>query len=165
MQRPPTRSDWLAVRQACLREALRILRDREDAEEAAQEALLRVWRHRAASRSESWSAWVTTIARNEALRVAERRRRFALREVHAEVERPDPASGPELDCVIDSVFLGGLLRTLREDERDLIRLRYERDLTNGQIARQLGMPEGTVKVRLHRLMHRLRAGFDQGEIA
>ena len=48
------------------------------------------------------------------------------------------------------------LRALRPDERNLIRLRYVEDLTHGELARRLGMPEGTVKVRLHRARNRLR---------
>ena len=165
MDPPRTRGDWLRLREYCLREALRVLRDRDDAEEAAQEALIRAWRHRAARRSEAWTPWVRTIARNEALRIVERRRRFALREVHAETDHPDPAAAPELDGVVDAVWLRTLVRALRQEERDLLRLRYEEDLTNPEIARRLGMPEGTVKVRLHRIRLRLRTRVEQGETA
>ncbi len=35
-------------------------------------------------------------------------------------------------------------------------LRYGEDLTQQAIARRLGLPDGTVKVRLHRLRHKLR---------
>jgi RNA polymerase sigma-70 factor (ECF subfamily) len=164
MDPPRTRSDWLRLRQCCFQEALRVLRHREDAEEAAQEALLRAWRHRGARRSEAWLPWVRAIARNEALRVGERRQRFAAREVHS-AEPPDPEALTELDGVVDALSLRSLLGPLRQDERDLLRLRYEEDLTNPEIARRLGLPEGTVKVRLHRLRTRLRAGYEQGELA
>ena len=43
------------------------------------------------------------------------------------------------------------LERLNERDRQLIRLRYEEDLTQTAIASRLGMPEGTVKVRLHRV--------------
>ena len=165
MDPPRTRSDWLDLRETCFGEALRVLRNREDADEAAQEALLRAWRHRGARRSEAWRPWVRTIARNEAFRVAQRRQRFALREVHVGAEPPEAASAPELDGVEEALSLRSLLHPLREEERDLLRLRYEEDLTNPEIARRLGMPEGTVKVRLHRLRVRLKAGFEQGGLA
>jgi RNA polymerase sigma-70 factor (ECF subfamily) len=142
-----------------------VLRDREDAEEAAQEALLRAWRHRASRRSANWLPWVRVIARNEALRIAARRARFAQREVHQQGEALDADSAPDLDGVAEALSLGALLRPLTQHERDLLRLRYEEDLTNPEIARRLGMPEGTVKVRLHRLRGRLKAGIEQGEIA
>jgi RNA polymerase sigma-70 factor (ECF subfamily) len=166
MDPPRTRSDWLALRQYCLREAQRVLRDREDAEEAAQEALLRAWRHRGSRRSASWMPWVRTIARNEALRVAAQRTRHAQREVHAEGDARDEKVVSELDeVVVDAVSVRALLRPLRQDDRDLLRLRYEEDLTNEEIARRLGMPEGTVKVRLHRLRGRLKAGMEEAGIA
>lgn len=48
------------------------------------------------------------------------------------------------------------LDTLSDADRRLISLRYERDLSAPEVARMLGIPEGTVKIRLHRLRHRLR---------
>jgi RNA polymerase sigma-70 factor (ECF subfamily) len=165
MDPPRTRSDWLALRQYCLTEALRVLRHREDAEEAAQEALLRAWRHRASRRSAAWLPWVRTIARNEALRVAARRSQHAQREVHGRDESDEERAASELDDVMDAVSLSAILSPLRKEERDLLRLRYEEDLTNLEIARRLGMPEGTVKVRLHRLRGRLKAGLEEAGIA
>jgi RNA polymerase sigma factor (sigma-70 family) len=38
----------------------------------------------------------------------------------------------------------------------MLHLRYAEDLTQGEVARRLGMPESTVKVRLHRARRRLR---------
>jgi RNA polymerase sigma-70 factor (ECF subfamily) len=165
MDPPRTRSDWLALRQYCLAEALRVLGNREDAEEAAQEAMLRAWRHRRSRRSAAWLPWVRTIARNEALRVAARRSQCAQREVHRPLEPEEREAASELDDVVDAVSMGELLSPLRKEERDLLRLRYEEDLTNPEIARRLGMPEGTVKVRLHRLRGRLKAGLEEAGIA
>jgi RNA polymerase sigma-70 factor (ECF subfamily) len=48
------------------------------------------------------------------------------------------------------------LSALTLEERRLIDLRYEDDLAQPAIAELLGVPEGTVKVRLHRLRQRLR---------
>src|SRR3954453_15027953 len=164
MDAPRTSSDWLALRQYCLGEALRVLRHREDAEEAAQEALLRAWRPRRSRRSAAWVPWVRAIARNEALRLAARRSQHAQREVHDSGENGQREAVSELDGVVDALSMGELLRPLRQEERDLLRLRYEEDLTNPEIARRLGMPEGTVKVRLHRLRGRLKAGLEEAGI-
>jgi len=40
--------------------------------------------------------------------------------------------------------------------RELLRMRYDLDLTQVEIAARLGLPEGTVKVRLHRARAKLR---------
>jgi RNA polymerase sigma-70 factor (ECF subfamily) len=49
---------------------------------------------------------------------------------------------------------------LRPDEQKLLKLRYEDDLTQPAIARALGLPEGTIKVQLHRARAKLRDSLD-----
>jgi RNA polymerase sigma-70 factor, ECF subfamily len=148
--------EWQTARQRCLSEARRILRDSDDAEEAVQEAMVRAWRNKASCRSPSTPLpWLVQITRNEALRLAARRSRRQASEV-AEAE-PDRLEGdPGLDRTLDTVATEQALSVLRPEERTLIRLRYVEDLTQGQVAARLGVPEGTVKVRLHRARARLR---------
>jgi RNA polymerase sigma-70 factor (ECF subfamily) len=143
----------------CLREARRILRNREDAEEAVQEALIRAWRSRDSCRSQaSRLAWLVQITRNEALRLAERRQRRQASEIPDDTpdSHASAAADTGIDRTIDSVATEQALRVLRPEERTLIHLRYVEDLTQGQVAARLGVPEGTVKVRLHRARARLR---------
>src|SRR5205085_7688387 len=91
---------WELSRQRCMREAWRILRNRDDAEEAVQEALARAWRKRAACRT-PWAPlpWLLQITRNEAMRFAARRRRRELTEVQSPNGSPEvePAAEPVLD--------------------------------------------------------------------
>ena len=144
------------ARQRCLREARRILRDPEDAEEAVQEAMIRAWRNQASCRTPATPLpWLVQITRNEALRLAARRSRRRASEV-AEQE-PDRLVGDnDLDRALETVATEQALSVLRPEDRTIIRLRYVEDLTQGQVAARLGMPEGTVKVRLHRARARLR---------
>ena len=51
------------------------------------------------------------------------------------------------------------LRQLDARDRRLLMLRYGRDMTQAAIARLLEIPEGTVKVRLHRARGKLRRAF------
>jgi RNA polymerase sigma-70 factor (ECF subfamily) len=44
-----------------------------------------------------------------------------------------------------------------DNERAVIVLAYQEDLSQAQIARRLGLPIGTVKTRTRRALHRLRA--------
>jgi RNA polymerase sigma-70 factor (ECF subfamily) len=153
--------EWSAARQRCLREARRILGNREDAEEAVQEAFIRAWRKRAACRTPSAPLpWLIQITRNESMRLAVRRSRrqaSEISEAEPEIAAPPPPGGDQqLDRMLTSVATEQALSTLGEDERRLLRLRYEEDLTQGQVAAALGVPEGTVKVRLHRARARLR---------
>ena len=79
--------------------------------------------------------------------------------------RPDPTAaiefreGAEDEQVLATVELADIhaaLRLLSKRDRRLLEMKYEEDLTQATIARRLGIPEGTVKVRLHRARNRLR---------
>lgn len=148
---------WEHLHERCLRETSRILRRREDAEEAAQEALLRAWRLRHHCRHpDTRAAWVVKIARNEAFRVQARRCR--------RVEQPAAPGMPWQDALSPRSFEEETLARLAwEDaigrldprERALVILRYAGDITQASLAEALGLPESTVRVRLHRIRNRL----------
>jgi RNA polymerase sigma-70 factor, ECF subfamily len=79
--------------------------------------------------------------------------------------RPDPTStiefreGEEDAQVLAAVELSDLhaaMDALGDRDRRLLEMRYQEDLTQAAIARRLGIPEGTVKVRLHRARAKLR---------
>jgi RNA polymerase sigma-70 factor (ECF subfamily) len=136
--------------------AYRYASNPSEAEDIAQDALLRAWRRRSTLRDAGRrNQWLATIVRNEAFRQ------------HARV-RPDPTSaiesyeGEEDEQVVATVELADLhaaLGRLNAPDRELLELRYQEDLTQAAIARKLGIPEGTVKVRLHRARNKLRRAY------
>jgi RNA polymerase sigma-70 factor, ECF subfamily len=137
--------------------AYRYAKNPSEAEDIAQDALLRAWRRRSTLREKDRrKEWLATIVRNEAFRL------------HARV-RPDPVDMMETEVGVDDervlatverADIHAALGRLDERERQLVRLRYEEDLTQAGIARRLGIPEGTVKVRLHRVRNKLRREID-----
>jgi RNA polymerase sigma-70 factor, ECF subfamily len=149
--------DWTSLSARCLRETRKVLRSEHDAQEAAQEALLRAWRGRAAQRrpgAETW--WVTRIARNEALRLAQRARS---RDVytHGSTEALDGVPAAQDTSLLAEILdLREAVAELAPRDALLLRLRYEQDLTQPRVAHLAGIPEGTVKIRLHRIRGRLR---------
>src|SRR5436190_17893197 len=147
--------DWSRARAVCLREAQRVLGREAAAEDAAQEAILRAWSHRErCDTPERPDPWLATIARREALRLATRRRELCLDEsMHEDV----PSEEGELVIRLD---VRRALATLGPEDRTLLAARYWADVTQGQVAWRLGAPEGTIKVRLHRLRSLLREMLD-----
>lgn len=58
--------------------------------------------------------------------------------------------------LLDRIEIRRALAALPPEDRLLLILRYGEDLTQPRVAEVLGMPEGTAKVRLHRLRAALR---------
>lgn len=154
---PSVECDWADLRRAAVRVALQVLRSRQDAEDAAQEAIVRAWR--ASTRrepAENPQRWIARIARNEALRlggrISDRRRTegTALDEVGEPAAGPSPNRGNAPDGLTQA------LGRLSHRDSELVRLRYVEDLQYSAIAERLDVPLGTVKVRLHRLHAQLR---------
>lgn len=153
--------EWGQLRGLCVREARRILHRHEDAEDAAQEAMIRAWRNVGQCRGSTVVPWMVQISRNEAHRLAARRARFEpeLSPTSTEPWTEDPAMAqlPLIDSIRDAV------RRLTPADQLLLRLRYEEDLTQVQLAALLEQPEGTIKVRLHRARRRVAALLAEGE--
>ena len=148
--------DWAGLRKRSRAEALRVLGDPYTADEAAQEAVTRAWRQRHRCRTPGTpEPWVAQIARNEALRLRAGERK----QVDVASRAAEESKCAELvteERWIRKVCVQQALASLTLEERQLIDLRYKDDLAQPAIAQILGMPEGTVKVRLHRLRNRLR---------
>lgn len=148
--------EWGEAHRVCLRLAYRYASNPSEAEDIAQDALLRAWRRRSTLReADRRNQWLATIVRNEAFRQ------------HARV-RPDPTSTIELYegaedaqvmATVERADLHAALKRLTERDRRLLEMRYQEDLTQAAIARKLGIPEGTVKVRLHRARDKLRRAY------
>jgi RNA polymerase sigma-70 factor, ECF subfamily len=136
-----------------VRIAYRYTSDPSEAEDIAQDALLRAWRRRSTLRDASRrKEWLTTIVRNEAFRQHSRTRPDPV----AEVEAKEGADDEQIVSTVERADLHAAIATLDERDRQLLQLRYGEDLTQQAIARRLCLPDGTVKVRLHRLRHKLR---------
>lgn len=132
-----------------------MLRSADDAEEAVQEALMRAWRMRASCRQpEDPLPWLLQITRNEARRLWEQRRRRA--EVLLDPEEDWIGDEPPTERIAEKLDVERALADLGAEDRLLLELRYGEDLTQLEVAERIGIPEGTVKVRLHRLRNRLR---------
>ena len=142
------------MRDFCFSQAMRVVGNPDTADDAAQEAIVRAWRHRDRCRQpDEPFGWLRRIAHNEAVRAAGRRPNEVL-----VGEPPAALSGPknESEDAEDRLLFRAILGTLSRADQELARLRYYEDLTCAALADHYGMSEATVKVRLHRLRRKLR---------
>jgi RNA polymerase sigma-70 factor (ECF subfamily) len=135
--------------------ALRIVRTREDAEEAAQDAFLLAWRALGDFREDArFSTWLYRIVTRRALDLAERAKRRG-HEPLAAVESVAASNAGEL-ATTDRARLERILRLLLPIQRAVVTLYYLRELAVDEIAAILSIPTGTVKSHLYRSRATLR---------
>lgn len=115
----------------------------EDAEQVVQDAFVGLYKR--FDRVEQPAAYLRTSVVNGARKIL-RRRRIVRRTPR---DLPTPA-----DLGFDHTF--DAIRRLPSEQRALVALRYEQQLTDSEIATALSMPLGTVKSRLHRAITTLR---------
>jgi len=141
--------------------ALRLVRERHDAEDVTAVVFLEAWRKRESVRLVDGSiiGWllVTTnyAARNHTR--GQRRYRTALAKIPAPAPQEDHA--PAVDESLDGTGRDRAVRdafaNLSKRDQDVITLCVLEELTTAQAADALGVPEGTVKSRLSRARKRL----------
>ncbi len=139
--------------------ALRLLKDRQEAEDVVQETFLEIWRRpeRYDPSRGSLEAWAVLIARSRALdRI--RSRGSALRMVERASDDP-PAQAPAPLELVERRERGSrvarALATLPDAQREAIELAFFGGLTQAEIAARLGEPLGTIKTRVRLGMEKL----------
>lgn len=146
--------------QRVFRAARAILRDDSEAEDVMQDAYGRAYEHLSEFESRArFSTWLTRIAVHEALARVRRRSRFASFESQSEEAMPlHSASSPEQQT--SDVEMRGVLESavgkLPDEFRSVFVLRAVEGMSGAETAECLGIPEETVKTRLHRARGRLR---------
>ena len=127
-----------------------LLRDRAQAEDAAQESLIRVWKalERYDGRA-SLSSWIYAITRNRCLTALEKRRSHdCLDDLGEDVESGLAVTEEPGDGRAEQLL--GLVELLPERLRRALLLYYYEEHSVSEVALMLGCPEGTVKTLLFR---------------
>jgi RNA polymerase sigma-70 factor (ECF subfamily) len=137
--------------------AYRLAGNDDDANDLAQEALLRVRKGLESYQPGSMEAWLSRIVTNVFLDEVRRRKRRPVEALPADPDRllPPSAAADAIDRLSDEVQTA--LRSLPEDFRaavvlcDVVGLSYE------EISEALDVPIGTVRSRIHRGRRALRS--------
>lgn len=141
-----------AVRGAMLRLANLRLPARQDAEDVVQEACLKAFRSlETLSEPDRFQAWIIQITRNQIRDFYRARYR---REALLAQARPGNLAHP-----VRRRDVSDALDALSAPDRELLSRFYLRDESVAEIAGRLGVPEGTVKSRLHAARGRFRDAY------
>lgn len=138
--------------------ALRILRNREDAEEALQDAFVRAWNGLANFEgTSSFGTWFYRILYNVCMTSLGKRKKTSIFDEAGEGGPPDPAAEPDLPGDYSGLEMrdlvarvGGALARLPARYSAVISMFYVQELGYAEIAEVTGLPVGTVKTHLFR---------------
>lgn len=149
---------------------LRMLKNRQDAEETVQAAFLIAIRSLSRYREQGrFKAWLFRIAHREALRVlrrTKRRREIFEQGADSTVDEgidPQPQPDEAAEAGEKRQRLETALGTLPAVEREVVLLRMKEDLTFKEIAKLTGCPLGTALGRMRNALRRLREMMEDDE--
>jgi RNA polymerase sigma-70 factor (ECF subfamily) len=135
-----------------------ILQNREEAEDAVQDALIKAWKSRWRVRDpEKFPAWLCMIARHRARDVFRKRRPIAQDLEGAAVRGALPLSAPVFssDEILDRQ-LHSALASLPELHRAALSLRYFEEMDYATIENRLGLSNGSLRGILGRALATMR---------
>jgi RNA polymerase sigma-70 factor (ECF subfamily) len=142
--------------------ARRYVRSREQAEDVAQETLLRTWRNvrKIKPRQATVRSYLFTIARNVLTDIwrADQRRPELVNDEHAIAAVP---SADDVESALEGQLVMAALERLSTEHRDIVQALYYDGLTIAEAASRLMVPEGTVKSRAYYAVRNLRAAFEE----
>jgi RNA polymerase sigma-70 factor, ECF subfamily len=133
------------------------LRDRAGAEDVQQQVWLEVWERRSSfdRARASFLTWVMLITRSRAID-HQRRRQPEPRDPQLDL---DPLGGVEeagTDELLERWRVADALQRLPREEAEMLRMRFQDQLTQPEIAERTGVALGTVKMRMVDGLARLR---------
>ncbi len=156
----PVVAAFTALRDELVSTLLYVLGNRDDAQDAAQEAFLKCWRARdTAATVDNLRAWIFRVGLNTAKdmqRSAWSRRVKPLIAEDTMLASPDIAPADALEDREAVDRLKAALTDLRPDEKEVFLLRQNGDLTYEQIAEIRNAPVGTVKTQMRSALIKLR---------
>jgi RNA polymerase sigma-70 factor (ECF subfamily) len=153
-------SAFNALRDELISTLMFILGNRDDAQDAAQEAFLKCWRGREVLTGiENLRAWIFRVGLNAAKdyrRSAWRRRSRPLVGEETMLADRAVAPGQAAEDQEDLLRLRRAITTLRDEEKEVFLLRQNGGLTYEQIAEVRRSPVGTVKTQMRAALQKLR---------
>lgn len=146
---------------ASYRVAYAILGNAAEAQDATQDAFVQAWRRWSTLRDPArFEQWFSRILVNTCRNRLKRTTRWRMQDLSGQLSLEQENA---FDLANERDVMAGALAGLSADHRLVVTLRYYRDLTINEIARQLGIRPGTVNSRLHYALKRLRAALEEAD--
>lgn len=147
--------------EASYRLACAVLGNPAEAQDATHDAFVQAWRQWSTLRDPArFEHWFDRIVVNTCRNRLKRASRWRTQDLSDDLAA---AKGDPIGQALDRDVLRAAIAKLSPDHRLVVALRFYRDLTIDEIARQLGISSGTVNSRLHYAIKRLHATVDDAD--
>jgi RNA polymerase sigma factor (sigma-70 family) len=142
--------------------ALRFAKNREDAEEIAQDCFIKAYRSLNTFRNTAkFSTWLYRIVYTTAMTFL-RKKRLDIQSIDTELgllnveNHVSDLKSDDVEHKSKMVYVNRAINQLSPDDAAVITLFYQGEQSLDEIGQALGMESNTVKVKLHRARHRLK---------
>lgn len=151
------------------------LKNREDAEDAAQEIILKLYKKLGSFRKESaFSTWMNYVASNTCRDYLRKRKRNQVLYLDEDIRTDESSISRELPSEEDTpeecmekkelgVLMQEALFKLKDDHKEILLMREYQELSYEEISEILEISVGTVKSRIYRARQDLKGLLNQGE--
>lgn len=160
---PLTDAEWITAvmdrhADALVRYTARLTPDLDTARDVVQDAFLRLCKADRASIGERVDLWLYTVCRNRAFDLYRKDRRMTPLTEAATRTRPSSDAGPEAAALnLDARGrLLALLATLSDRQQEIVRLKFQHEMSYAEIAQVTGLSVANVGYLLHMALKRLR---------
>jgi RNA polymerase sigma factor (sigma-70 family) len=139
--------------------AVSIMGDLDRARDAVQDTIIKLWQQEAGKVNDALKSWLYTVCRNRCLDLLRRDRRLVALD-DEDHQREIPANQPTPDESIQShesqLALARWLNRLPANQKEVIRLKFQGDLSYKEISDITGLTETNVGFLIHTGLRRLR---------
>ena len=149
------------IRDRVFRVAKRILISKEEAEDATQEVILKLWNMEESKRKSfnNLEAYTITMAKNHCLDRIKSKQAQVLSLNEQFQSQPSPSLQKQIEVSNEMEWVVKLIDQLPERERMILQLREIEQYEFDQIASLMEIPEGTIRVYLSRIRKKIKKQF------
>ncbi len=145
--------------------ALRLVRDHERARDIVQDTFVQLLKQPRASVEVNLSGWLYAVCRNRALDVLKKEQRVTLFDPQEReepvLEAPAASDALELQQTLKAAL--GILETLPKNQKEVIRLKFQHDLSYREISEVTGLSVSNVGYLMHVGLKTIRQRLSKGE--
>ena len=135
--------------------ALKIVENRPEAEEAAQDAFIKAFHYlKGFNRQAKFSTWLYRIVFNTAISY-KRKNKQQFQSIENSIVEYSVKADSEIEKEDKQIFVSQAMNKLNEADKLAIQLYYIKEFSLEEVAEMMGQNENTIKVRIHRARQRL----------